>query len=119
MSPSLKGGITPEFASHVCMNYCRAMCCRGALVLSLTDAEAGQFQERGDELGVQVVIARRDGGGAWVRFSDHEGERCPMLDPATYRCRIYERRPQRCRDFPEKPTPGCPISGTVQVEHTC
>ena len=118
MSPSLKRGITPEFASHVCMNYCRAMCCRGALVLSLSESEAGSFQERGDELGATVVLTRRDGGGAWVRFSDHEGERCPMLDPKTFRCRIYDDRPQRCWDFPEKPTPGCPISGSVQVEHT-
>ena len=118
MCPSLKGGITPEFASHVCMSYCRAMCCRGALVLSLSESEAGSFQERCDELGATVVLTRRDGGGAWVRFSDHEGERCPMLDPKTFGCRIYKHRPQRCRDFPEKPTPGCPISGSVQVEHT-
>lgn len=118
MCLSLKGGITPEFASHVCMSYCRAMCCRGALVLSLSETEAGSFQERGDELGATVVLTRRDGGGAWVRFSDHEGERCPMLDPKTFGCRIYKHRPQRCRDFPEKPTPGCPISGSVQVEHT-
>ncbi len=118
MSPSLKGGLSPEFASHVCMNYCRAMCCRGALVLSLSDGEADDFQGCADELGVAVSMVRKDGGGAWVRFSDHEGERCPMLDPGTFKCRIYERRPQRCRDFPEKPTPGCPISGSVPVEHT-
>ena len=111
MSPSLKPGLTPEAASHVCMKYCRAMCCRGALVLSLSGDEIADFDSRADGLSVELVLVKQQSGRAWVRFSDHPGERCPMLDPSTNECRIYEHRPQRCRNFPDKPTPGCAISG--------
>ena len=36
-----------------------------------------------------------------------------MLDPDTWACRIYADRPGRCRDFPERLTPGCPLSEVV------
>ena len=111
MSPTLKPGLTPETASHICMSYCRAMCCRGALVLRLSEEEIAAFEDHARSFGIEVVKTQPLSGGAWVRFSDHPGERCPMLDAATNACRIYDNRPQRCRDFPEKPTPGCPISG--------
>jgi Fe-S-cluster containining protein len=25
--------------------------------------------------------------------------KCPFLDSSTYRCRIYEQRPEKCREF--------------------
>ena len=34
-----------------------------------------------------------DGGGNLL-FLDHPGECCPMLDQATFACRIYEQRPR-------------------------
>ena len=37
----------------------------------------------------------------------------PMLDPETWACRIYEHRPRRCREFPERLTPGCQLSELV------
>ena len=111
MPPHLIPGLTPEAASDICMNQCRAMCCRGALVLSLGAAEVADFERQAAALGVAAVVAQSVDGVGWVKFADHPGECCPMLDQATFACRIYENRPQRCRDFPEKLTPGCAISG--------
>jgi Fe-S-cluster containining protein len=111
MQPHLIPGLTTEAASHICMHECMAMCCRGALILRLTAQEALAFREQAAALGVALQMRQAPDGGGWVRFSEHAGERCPMLDAHTYACRIYEDRPQRCRDFPERPTPGCAISG--------
>jgi Fe-S-cluster containining protein len=113
MSLHLKAGLTPETASHICMNQCKAMCCRGPLILRLTWNEALAFIGHGAALGIPVHIIRVPDGTGWVRFTDHEGERCPMLDDRTSVCRIYQDRPQRCRDFPERATPGCAISENV------
>jgi Fe-S-cluster containining protein len=93
------------------MNICRAMCCQGPLLLELAEDELPSFVEQATMLGVKLEVSKGLQGGGWVKFSDHEGERCPMLDPHTFACLIYENRPRRCREFPEKWTPGCPISG--------
>ena len=77
----------------------------------MTPEEAAPFQKRALDLGIALDIELRPGGAGWVRFADHPGERCPMLDDDTSACRIYEQRPQRCRDFPETQIPGCIISG--------
>ena len=111
MPPYLIPGLSVQEASHICMNVCRAMCCRGPLLLELAAEELPSFVEEATMLGVELHMNRSPEGGGWVKFSDHEGERCPMLDPDTFACRIYQRRPERCREFPEKWTPGCPISG--------
>ena len=39
-----------------------------------------------------------------------------MLDPATSACRIYDRRPRVCREFPRKREPGCAISEWITPE---
>ena len=87
------------------------MCCRGPLVLELAPEEVAQFVDAGKSLGIGVNFGRGTGGRGLVKFADHEGDRCPMLDPDTLACRIYATRPKRCREFPERPTPGCLISG--------
>ena len=104
-------GLTAEQASRICMNECRAGCCRGPLLLELTAAEVDDFKRRAVALGLTVAVARRPDGGGWLRFADYPGERCPMLHPDTFACRIYADRPGRCRRFPERKTPGCAISG--------
>ena len=104
-------GLTDADASRICMTECQAMCCRGPLILELTAAEAPAFSDSAAVWSVGVQIAQREDGSGWIKFSDYAGERCPMLDPVTFACRIYERRPGRCREFPEKLTPGCAISG--------
>ena len=104
-------GFTPEAASHICMNECNAMCCRGPLILRLTEEESVDFRQRAEALGIDAKVSQAPGGGGWVKFSDHPGEHCPMLDEDTWACRIYQHRPQRCRSFPERPTAGCAISG--------
>ena len=90
------------------------MCCQGPLVLRLRHDEVDEFRRRARSLGVDArVVSAPDGGGGWVRFAEHLGERCPMLEPETWACRVYEHRPQRCREFPERITPGCPLSEVV------
>lgn len=107
-------GLSAAADSRICMEQCKAMCCRGPLILRLDKDETGSFRDHALSLGLAVQMTQGPGGGGWVRFSDHPGERCPMLDDATSACRIYGDRPQRCRDFPEKPTPGCAISGYLE-----
>lgn len=111
MPPHLISGLTSEAASHICMHQCRAMCCRGPLILRLTWQEALAFKGHAAALGVALKMSQAPDGGSWVRFSEHVGKCCPMLDQAISACRIYQERPQRCRDFPERATPGCAISG--------
>ena len=103
--------LTPEAATDICMNQCRAMCCRGPLILRLSGDESSRFEEQAMALGLTVKVAAAPGGGGWVKFAEHYGERCPMLEDTTSACRIYHDRPKRCRIFPERPTPGCAISG--------
>ena len=103
--------LTPEAATDICMNQCRAMCCRGPLILRLSGDESSRFEEQAMALGLTVKVDAAPGGGGWVKFAEHTGERCPMLEDTTSACRIYQNRPQRCRIFPERPTPGCAISG--------
>jgi Fe-S-cluster containining protein len=69
------------------------------------------FRTRAAALGVELKLREEADGSGSVVFLEHEGQRCPMLDDATSACRIYEHRPERCREFPEKPRPGCAISG--------
>jgi Fe-S-cluster containining protein len=113
MSPHLKAGLTAEAASQTCMNLCKAQCCKGPLVLRLSDEEVSILEDLAKNLGVDIVTTRAPQGGRWLRFSDHPGERCPFLDETTSACRVYDSRPLRCREFPERPTPGCAISGDL------
>ena len=103
--------LTPEAATDICMNQCRAMCCRGPLILRLSGDESSRFEEQAMALGLTVKVDAAPGGVGWGKFAEHTGERCPMLEDTTSACRIYQDRPQRCRIFPERPTPGCAISG--------
>ena len=111
MAPHILPELTPEEASRTCMEECHGMCCRGPIVLLLEWDEVDRFLGSARDLGVSPVVVRDQYGSGWLRFTDHQGDRCPMLDPDTWACRIYDSRPQRCRDFPEKKTPGCAISG--------
>ena len=103
--------LDPQAATHVCMHECRAGCCQGPLYLQLEPSEVPGFRARAAVLGVELDVVEAPDGSGTVSFLEHPGERCPMLDVATSACRIYAHRPQRCRDFPDKPRPDCPISG--------
>src|SRR5262245_13234978 len=107
----LAAGLTPETASRICRHECRAQCCRGPLVLHLTAAEVPGFKAHATALGVEVKVREGAGESGSVCFLEHAGEHCPMLDDATSACRIYADRPERCKQFPEIPRPGCAISG--------
>ena len=106
----LKPGLTLREANTICMYQCRGQCSRGPLILRLEKNEVEAFKEMGAYLGIEPHISISHYGAAWVKFSEHVGEHCPMLDPDTSQCLIYNNRPNRCRAFPEKPTHGCPIS---------
>ena len=80
-------------------------------MLELGSGETSAFANQAEALGIDLQMSTGTKGEGWVKFADHPGQRCPMLDPETSACRIYEHRPQRCRDFPDELTPGCAISG--------
>ena len=103
--------LTPKEASRICMDQCRAMCCRGPLILRLEPEEVAVFHREAVHLGTTADISPAADGGGDLLFLDHPGECCPMLDQATLACRIYEQRPRVCREFPRRPEPGCAISG--------
>lgn len=111
MTSFLVPGLSTQEASNICMNECRAMCCRGPLVLELDTGELEPFLAAGARLQVQVWASVGMEGQGWIKFADHPGERCPMLDMNTFACQIYDSRPHRCREFPTRLTPGCAISG--------
>lgn len=106
----LRPGLTAATASQVCMNECKAQCCKGPLILRLNNEEVLAMEARARCLGIDLAPTRTASGDGWLRFSDYPGECCPFLDGAASVCRIYDDRPRRCREFPEKPTPGCAIS---------
>ena len=110
MTSKRRADLTPEAASDICMNQCRAGCCRGPLILRLSKEEAATLKQEADRLGIDLRPALPGNAGAWLKFAEYPGERCPMLDPITFACRIYADRPQRCREFPEHLTPGCALS---------
>jgi Fe-S-cluster containining protein len=114
MVVSLKVRLTPQAASHICMHECRSLCCRGPLYLRLWPSESRAFRNHAQALGVELDVVDAPDGSGTVSFLEHPGERCPMLDPVTSACRIYEDRPQRCRDFPDAPRPDCAISTRLE-----
>ena len=63
---------------------CEAVCCRLTVVVMADDEVPRHFVERGPD-GLEVMGRCEDG---W----------CVALDRDTYRCTIYARRPQVCRD---------------------
>lgn len=104
-----KPGLTVLEAQRLCRDVCGALCCQGPQVLVLSADEAIAMRAHASRLEVPLVLRARDDGGASLRFPDHDGDRCPMLDDDEA-CRIYDARPARCRAFPEGPRPGCVIS---------
>ncbi len=50
-------GLTAPAATGICMNQCKAMCCRGALILQLTPDEIDSFKGQANKLGVEAQVA--------------------------------------------------------------
>jgi hypothetical protein len=69
MPPHLIAGLSPEAASHICIHQCRAMCCRGPLILRLSWQEVLAFKRQAAALGVALKMSQAPNGGGWVRFS--------------------------------------------------
>ncbi|MFO0600459.1 MAG: YkgJ family cysteine cluster protein [Myxococcaceae bacterium] len=109
----LRPGLGVEEAARICQLECKAQCCRGALFIELSAAEVATFRASAARLGVEANVRVAADGSGEVRFLDHDGDHCPMLDDATSTCRAYDDRPQTCRDFPRGVRPGCAISGAA------
>ena len=103
--------IDPGEVSNICINQCKAMCCRGPIVLTLSNDEFEEFERNSGKLNLDLKPIHKNDGTIVIKFLDQMGGHCPMLDPDTSMCMIYQNRPNVCRDFPTKYTPGCPISG--------
>ncbi len=80
--PEIAG--TPRYPTITCAT-CRACCCKLEVILLGDDDPPAEFVAT-DQWGGQVMQRLNDG---W----------CAALDRATMLCRIYERRPEVCRDF--------------------
>ena len=105
----LKHGLTIEDASNICIERCGAQCCQGPLVLCLSEEERLVFKNTSDNMGTSLKITPF--GESWiVKFEDHQGDCCPMLDIKTMKCLNYEHRPRQCKEFPSRPIKGCEIS---------
>ena len=53
MASYILPGLTPQEATRICMDECRAMCCRGPLVLRLTKDEVQPFKAQAARLGAE------------------------------------------------------------------
>jgi Fe-S-cluster containining protein len=111
MSKHIKVELSTKDASDICMNKCKALCCRDPYILTLLTGEIDSFRTEANNLGISLDIEMSANGEGWVRFSEYEEQSCPMLDSANSICKIYDNRPMRCRDFPDSIIPGCEISG--------
>ena len=105
----IKDGLTLEAANYICIERCRAQCCQGPLILILSKKEKLIFTRTASDLGISLNMTSF-GRSYLIKFEDHQGSRCPMLDSGTMKCMIYEDRPRQCRAFPVRPIKGCEIS---------
>ena len=78
--------LAPESAPLLCSN-CQACCCLLPVLLMPEDDPPTEFVAI-DKHGLSVLAKADDG---W----------CVALDRDSFRCTIYARRPQVCRDFTE------------------
>ncbi len=83
MSGDATQGATP--AAAVTCGSCRAVCCRLQVLL---------FDD--PDVPPEMVEVSTWGGEVMRRLDDGW---CVALDRRTWRCTIYERRPQLCRDY--------------------
>src|SRR5690349_10501663 len=104
----VKGG-----AWVVCRPGCTS-CCLGAFEITTTDAaRLHEGLKRLDPLRSARILERAakygDGSG------QGEDDPCPVLDPATELCELYEHRPLLCRTF----GPATRIGSSIGVCHLC
>ena len=88
----------------LCVERCRAACCRAPGSVVLSHHEANRMALRSP-----TPLHLYDEGGNRLRlnFSDHDGH-CPMLE-ADARCRIYSDRPVACHRYPSQPELRCAV----------
>jgi Fe-S-cluster containining protein len=77
----------------------------GTLQASGDDVKRWMAERRWDILKYAYVLGREDDPFAdlWVKPNGDEAERCPFVrkdaNKSTYRCLIYETRPEVCRNY--------------------
>ena len=67
-----------------------SLCCQSFTVVA---SETNSFKEASEKFGLKLIP---NGDGTY---------RCNMLDIETKQCKIYNNRPQACKDFPSGPLP--------------
>ena len=96
----------------LCVEQCRAACCRapGSLVLSEREAQRLAMRVPG-----ALTLYHEGGNRHRLNFSDHGGQ-CPALnDDST--CRVYADRPVACHHYPSMPDPRCAVWPAEEVSH--
>ena len=85
--PSVTSNLLSNKSDAISCSNCKACCCRLEVMLIDDNSIPERFIAEND-WGGQVMLRLKDG---W----------CAALDRRTMQCRIYEDRPQICRDFEE------------------
>ena len=60
--------IDPGEVSNICISQCKAMCCRGPLILSLTNDEFVEFERYSGKLDLDIKPIQRDDGTIGITF---------------------------------------------------
>ena len=99
---------------EVCANQCGARCCRAPGSFSLDDDELARLAAHADRLGVRFTTFV-DPHWPGHHRADHgvNGGACSFLDRDTNLCRVYDDRPDACRQFPQTYEPECRLTTRV------
>jgi Fe-S-cluster containining protein len=99
-----------EASIEICANQCGARCCRAPGHFVCDEDELIELREHADRLGVRFRIIQTGRPDRYIADHGNNGGACAFLDRDTNLCRIYETRPQACRDYPftaKEPQPEC------------
>lgn len=97
--------MTTEKACSRCGKCCTNASYMGSLSATGDDVKRWKQEGRDDILGRVSILGPEDDpwGDLWIKESGAEAQRCPFVrkdrNALTYRCTIYDTRPQVCRDY--------------------
>jgi Fe-S-cluster containining protein len=93
--------------ANICSVQCGAKCCRAPGQVIVSRQEATKLKALASQLKVKLVLLSAPILGHRLSLDfDKNGGKCPFLSRENL-CRIYEDRPEGCRNFPDRPTMGC------------
>ena len=89
---------------EICAAECGGQCCRAPGRFTLQHHELVRLNEANKTVGAEfrhIYQDPTDPNWYMVDFAENGGA-CPFLDRETNLCRVYEDRPQACREYPLK-----------------